>query len=212
MPEAVAGPRNADRIPTPVCGARQAEVPILQSQQTIGLLTLTRNRTRPFSAEDARLAEVLAWQASKVLEHTEELKRWQRLSRGLGELEGLLAYRQGKPKGRTEQEVIRVARIALGFDGSALYLRDPAGAAERLVASDGRTPKDLPSEISPADGLDLSGDGAEIPPAMSVPLRWGSRLQGTLILYARANAPVPAVDRSLDRAAAEWLSRWARAS
>jgi signal transduction histidine kinase len=181
---------SAKRPPSPAKRG-SLSVPIHRSGRPVGALAVIRTSARPYSAEDSQVAEVLAWQAAKLLDHAEDLSRTQRLSRGLADLEARLASFQGQGPARTEQELIQVARIALGYDGAALYLRDASAQATRLVCTDGRVPASLPIEHPSRDGFpseDLAGDGLAV---SSVPLQWGDRLAGLLVLFTAAGSPTP---------------------
>ena len=167
-------------------------VVIARAGQPVGALAAIRSARRPFSGEETQVAEVVAGQAAKLLDHAEELLRLQRLSRDLVELEGQLADGHGEGRARAEQDVIEAARVALGFDGSVLYLRDTPHRVKRLVCTEGRVPSSVPAEFPLRDGAPSGEITHEGHSSLTVPLRWGNRLEGDLVLFASSSRPMPA--------------------
>jgi len=172
--------------PAPVTSTKAVllSIPILRGGRPAGTLAAFRASGETYAVEDQEVAGLLAQQAVRLLDRAEELNRLQRLSRGLAELEGRLATGRAESRAWMEQEVVKVARVALGFDGSALYLRKPASKATHLICTDGHVPGSLPfllpspGDVSTAPSADQTGS------SVSIPLHWGDRLDGGLALFS----------------------------
>ncbi|HMK08051.1 MAG TPA: GAF domain-containing protein, partial [Anaerolineales bacterium] len=114
--------------------------------------------------------------------------------RGLAEVEGDAA--RSRVGGQLGQDrVIHVARLALGYDGAALYLRGSAGPAARLAGTDGLVPPSLPLQM-PRRGLFGDATPALGLTTLSLPLEWGGSLSGALLLFAVDSRPAPAIRRA----------------
>jgi hypothetical protein len=159
-------------------------IPILRGGRPAGNLAAIRASGEPYAVEDAEVAGLLAQQAVRLLDREEELNRFQHLSRGLAELEGRLASDRGEGRAWMEQEVVKVARVALGVAGSALYLRSPASKETTLICTDGHVPGSLPYQLPPPGETSAAPSAEQRSSSLSIPLHWGDRLDGDLILFS----------------------------
>jgi signal transduction histidine kinase len=161
------------------------EVEVRRGGARVGRLAAARASGQPYGPEESLVGDALATQAVRILDRGEDLARNRRLTRALTRLEGRLASTSTEQPTKTELEVVHAARLALGFDGAALYLRQAPDQPHKLVCMDGR----VPTAVSPGHETERGNATHDGLVSRSIPLKWGDHLAGDLVLFARSDRP-----------------------